>query len=562
MPQNLLTINGLHLHFPTEAGTIEAVRGISFSLEKGETLGIVGESGSGKSVTALSILGLLPVPGIVAGGEIHFSPKEGETVDLAKLPERQFQKIRGGEIAMIFQEPMTSLNPVFRCGAQVAEAIRLHLWKNQSSEDGFPPGMEKPIRLNKKEAKQRVLSLFEKVKLTEPERIYRAYPHQLSGGQIQRVMIAMALSGNPSLLIADEPASALDVTVQAAILGLLNELKTEWGGSTIFISHDLAVVAQVASRVLVMKDGEIVEQGRVGDVFKNPQHPYTRELVLNSGLYSVRSPQSAVGQPGSRGEVMLLRALKTWFPAKKNFFGKAKSWVKAVDGVTLEIFPGETLGLVGESGSGKTTLGRTLLKLQEPSGGEVHYGDTNLAELSGGQWKAMRKDLQIIFQNPDASLNPRLPVGPAIMEPMRVHGILANEKERQQRAVELLETVGLEAGHFWRYPNEFSGGERQRICIARALALEPRFIVCDECVSALDVTVQAQVLDLLMKLKKERGLTYLFISHDLSVVRAVSDRIAVMKDGKIVELGETDEVYAHPKSEYTKQLLAAIPVGL
>ncbi|TAK36835.1 MAG: ABC transporter ATP-binding protein [Saprospiraceae bacterium] len=550
MPENLLTINNLHVHFPTEAGTVEAVRGISFSLKKGETLGIVGESGSGKSVTALSILGLLPAPGIVAGGEIHFAPKDGEPVDLAKLPERQFQKIRGGEIAMIFQEPMTSLNPVFRCGEQVAEAIRLH------------------HSVGNEEAKRQVLALFEKAKLPEPERIYRAYPHQLSGGQIQRVMIAMALSGNPSLLIADEHTSALDVSVQAAILGLLNELKTGWGGSTIFISHNLAVVAQVASRVLVMKAGEIVEQGRVGEVFNKPQHLYTRELVLNSGLSSVHSPQFAVSSPQSAvrslaggGRVMLMRELKTWFPAAKNFFGKAKSYVKAVDGVTLEILPGETLGLAGESGSGKTTLGRSLLFLQKPTSGEVFYGEQNLARLTDGKWKALRKDLQIIFQDPYSSLNPRLPIGLALTEPMRVHGILSNEKERRQRAVELLETVGLEAGHFWRYPNEFSGGQRQRICIARALALEPRFIVCDECVSALDVTVQAQVLNLLMKLKNERGLTYLFISHDLAVVRAVSDRIAVMKDGKIVELGATEEVYTHPKCAYTKQLLDAIPKG-
>ncbi|MFQ5447632.1 MAG: ABC transporter ATP-binding protein [Saprospiraceae bacterium] len=550
MSTPLLQIQNLQIHFPLEAGTIEAVRGITFSLKKGETLGIVGESGSGKSVTALSILGLLPVPGQVAGGEIHFAPKEGEPIDLAKLPERQFQKIRGREIAMIFQEPATSLNPVFRCGGQVAGAIRLH------------------GQADKKEARKQVLTLFEKVKLPDPERIYRSYPHQLSGGQIQRVMIAMALSGNPSLLIADEPTSSLDVTVQKAILELMSELKTEWGGSTIFISHDLAVVAQVASRVLVMKNGEIVEQGRVGDIFNNPSHAYTKELLRSSSQFSVGSSQFSVGSSQfsvdkqQRAPIINVQNLSTWFPSKKNFFGKPKVYVKAVDDVKLDIFPGETLGLVGESGSGKTTLGRTILRLQEPSGGEVLYGEANLAELPAGEWKALRKDLQIIFQNPDASLNPRLPVGPAIVEPMLVHGILANENERRDRALELLETVGLEVSHFWRYPNEFSGGQRQRICIARALAVEPKFIVCDECVSALDVTVQAQVLHLLMKLKKEHGLTYLFISHDLSVVRSISDRIAVMKDGEIVELGDTEEVYNHPKSEYTKQLLAAIPGGV
>ena len=542
---NLLEINNLQIEFPSESGTVEAVRRISFALKTGETLGIVGESGSGKSVTALSVLGLLPEAAKLTSGEILFQTKEKGKFDLTQLPQSELRKIRGSEIAMIFQEPETSLNPVFRCGEQVAEAIRLHM------------------KLDSEAAKKQVLGLFEKVKLPDPGRIWRSYPHQLSGGQRQRVMIAMALSCNPSLLIADEPTSALDVTVQRSMLDLINELKNDWGGSTIFITHDLGVVAEVADRVLVMQKGEIVEQGRTEEIFKNPRHPYTQNLLKS---FEQRRRPRRGGVPVSTGISSLpdapflsVRNLRTWFPARRNFFGKPLQYVKAVDDVSFDVFKGETLGLVGESGSGKTTLGRSILNLLQPTSGEVIFENKNLPQLPENEWKTLRKDLQIIFQDPYSSLNPRLTVGSAITEPMKVHGILSNEKERKEQTVHLLETVGLEPSHFWRFPNEFSGGQRQRICIARALALEPKFIICDECVSSLDVTVQVQVLDLLKDMQTKNGLTYIFISHDLSVVRLMSDRIAVMKDGKIQELDNTENIWNNPKTEYTRELLKAIP---
>lgn len=366
-------------------------------------------------------------------------------------------------------------------------------------------------------------------------------------------MIAMALAGNPSLLIADEPTSALDVTVQAEILNLLNDLKSTWGGSTIFISHDLAVVAKVADRVLVMRQGEVVEAGSVGEVFRSPQHEYTRQLVADFGRQTVDGGR----QTAKQDTIFEVKNLTTLFPSKKNFFGKPVAYVRAVDGVSFEIYKGETFGLVGESGSGKTTLGRSLLQLQPTDSGDVFYLGKNLAQTPDNQWKTLRKDLQIIFQDPYSSLNPRQPVGMAITEPMRVHGIGETEKEKREKALALLVEVGLDESHFWRYPKAFSGGQRQRICIARALALEPKFIVCDECVSALDVTVQAQILDLLARLQKTHNLTYLFISHDLAVVRQISDRIAVMKDGKIVEMGASEEVFSNPKNEYTRRLTAA-----
>ncbi len=544
---NLLEINHLKVNFPAENGTVEAVRDISFFIKKGETLGIVGESGSGKSVTSLSIMGLLPEAARLEGGEILFQPKSGDPVDLTKMTKSDLRQLRGREIAMIFQEPMTSLNPVFRCGEQVAEAIRVQQ------------------KVSREEAKRQVVSLFQKVKLPDPERMFRAYPHQLSGGQRQRVMIAMALSCNPSLLIADEPTSALDVTVQRSILDLVNELKNDWDGASIFISHDLGVVAEVADRVLVMKNGEIVEQGGVAAIFQHPQHAYTRNLLKNfrqrTGKQVALSDRKE-DQPAATEPILAVKNLRSWFPGRRNFFGKTLDYVKAVDDVSFEVFKGETLGLVGESGSGKTTLGRSILNLLRPTGGDVIFENKNLAQLPENEWKGLRKDLQIIFQDPYASLNPRQPIGMAVTEPMRVHGILTTEKERREKALHLLETVGLEASYFWRLPHEFSGGQRQRICIARALALEPKFIVCDECVSSLDVTVQAQVLDLLKDLQQKRGLTYIFISHDLSVVRLMSDRIAVMKNGKIEELDRAEEIWHHPKKAYTQQLLAAIPSGI
>ncbi len=544
MSDNLLNISNLRVSFPSENGTVEALRGIAFSLKKGETLGIVGESGSGKSMTALAIMGLLPSAVNLSSGAIQFEKKDGQTLDLATLAQPAFQQIRGNEIAMIFQEPMTSLNPVFRCGEQVAEAMLVaELRKKKALVD---------------EVKQQVLALFEKVKLPDPERIWRSYPHQLSGGQRQRVMIAMALSCNPSLLIADEPTSALDVTVQRSILQLINELKSTWDGSTIFISHDLGVVAEVADNVLVMKNGEVVEQGQVAQLFKNPQHPYTQLLLEN---YQKRTESSTANRPLSavnRQPLISVQNLQMQFPSKRNFFGKATEHVRAVDDVSFEVFEGETLGLVGESGSGKTTLGRSILNLVNPTSGKVVFRGKNILQQTENEWISTRKELQIIFQDPYSSLNPRQPIGLALTEPMQVHGLFSNEKQRRERAVELLETVGLDAGHFWRFPSEFSGGQRQRICIARALALEPKVIICDEAISSLDVTVQTQVLDLLQVLQKKHGLTYLFISHDLSVVRQISDRIAVMKDGKIEEIGTVEEVFSKPKSTYTQQLLEAM----
>lgn len=439
-------------------------------------------------------------------------------------------------MAMIFQEPMTSLNPVFRCGEQVAEVRRFH----------FAEG--------KKAAKEKVLELFRSVQFDDPERIYRSYPHQLSGGQRQRVMIAMALAGNPALLIADEPTSALDVTIQREILHLLKALQKDWKGGMIFISHDLQVVRRIANKVLVMKAGEVVEQGPVAEVFRKPQHPYTKQLIDDSRMHPRKTPQV----PFTQSEPLVeARHLKTWFPSVKTFFGKTLRWVKAVDDVSISVFPGETLGIVGESGSGKSTLGRSLLLLEEPQGGEVLYQNRNLASLEKGEWKKLRKDLQIIFQDPFASLNPRLTVGQVIMEPMAVHGIFAMKKEREEETLRLLKKVGLEEEHFHRLPAAFSGGQRQRICIARALALQPRFLICDECVSSLDVTIQARILDLLMQLKYELGLTYIFISHDLAVVRSISDRIAVMKDGKVVEFGAAEDVFRNPQHPYTKKLLEA-----
>ncbi len=551
----MLTINGLKVIFPSENGTVEALRGISFSLRKGETLGIVGESGSGKSITALSIMGLLPAAAKLTDGQVVFRNKNGHQLELANLSPSAMQQIRGNEIAMIFQEPMTSLNPIFRCGEQVAEGILI-------AESGMRIADLGSGGMDAKAVKSRVLGLFEKVKLPDPERIWRSYPHQLSGGQRQRVMIAMALSCKPSLLIADEPTSALDVTVQSAILDLVNELKNDWDGSTIFISHDLGVIAQVADNVLVMKKGEVVEHGSVAQIFKSPQHPYTQLLLEN---FKKRTDFRAA-QPGGGSQqavpILTVQHLQTHFPSKRNFFGKPTAYVKAVDTVSFEVYQGETLGLVGESGSGKTTLGRSILNLINPNSGEVIFQGKNILQQTEKQWVSTRKDIQIIFQDPYSSLNPRQQIGLAIMEPMKVHGLFPSEKQRRERAIELLEKVGLEASHFWRFPSEFSGGQRQRICIARSLALEPKVLICDEAISSLDVTVQSQVLDLLQVLQKEYGLTYIFISHDLSVVRLISDRIAVMKAGKIVEIGTTEEVFGAPKSEYTKQLLAAIPSGM
>ncbi len=574
----LLQVNDLQVSFRSEEGLVKAVDGISFTVNKGEITGIVGESGSGKSVTALSVMRLIPFPpGQITGGDIRYHCND-QAINLATLSEMEMRTYRGREIAMIFQEPMTSLNPVYTCGSQVMEAILLHR------------------KVDKKEAMGQTIELFRKVKLPNPEQVFHRYPHQLSGGQKQRVMIAMAMSCSPKLLIADEPTTALDVTVQKAILELLKELQEKEGMSIIFITHDLGVVAEIADQVLVMYKGKIVEQNKAAEIFQHPRHPYTKGLLacrpplgrrlsrlpvisdfMEEVNGSVQEKQSDIGaaieswtvneeqtrqrlvQLQSEEPLLQLKGIKTWFPAKKNIFGKAKGWIKAVDGVSFEVMPGETLGLVGESGCGKTTLGRTILLLTEPLEGEIIYDGKDLRSLSPAAMREMRKDIQLIFQDPYSSLNPRLSVGSAIMEPLQVHGLYGNDKTRKEKVMELLGKVNLKPVHFDRYPHEFSGGQRQRICIARALALHPRFIICDESVSALDISVQAQVLNLLMQLRKEYQFTYIFISHDLSVVKFMSDRMVVMNKGKIEEMGPADEIYHHPRKEYTKKLIAAIP---
>jgi len=509
---------------------------VTFSLNKGETVGVVGESGSGKSVTALSIMQLLSKKiSKITEGEICF---------------------RGNRIAMIFQEPMTSLNPVLKCGKQVEEALLLH------------------TNLSKKEAKRKTIELFHDVQLPEPEKVYSKYPHELSGGQKQRVMIAMSMSCNPDILIADEPTTALDVTVQKSILELLKQLQEKHGMSIIFISHDLGVVAQIARRVLVMYKGKIVEQGETQTIFKNPQHPYTQNLlacrknlegskVQGSKIQGSRfKVQGSVLQSNSSCDITVFKIenLNKFYEVRKTHLFEKQTHFHALENINLDIYEGETLGLVGESGCGKTTLGRTMLRLIEPNSGNIFYKGTNLLNLREKELRSMRKEIQIILQDPYSSLNQRLTIGQMLIEPMTVHHILNSNIGRKKRAIELLERVGLEEAHLHRYPHEFSGGQRQRIAIARALTVNPKFIVCDESVSALDVSVQAQVLNLLNDLKQEFNLTYLFISHDLSVVRYMSDRIAVMQKGKIVELNDAETIYYNPQTEYTKKLIESIPV--
>lgn len=544
-----------------------AVNRISFQIPKGKTLGIVGESGSGKSVTALSIMRLISAPGTIDSGSIDFRNRSGKVANLLSLSEREMRQYRGNEISMIFQEPMTSLNPVYTCGFQVMESLRLH------------------TSLSKQEAHAKAIELFNKVELPRPEKMLKAYPHQISGGQKQRVMIAMAISCNPSLLIADEPTTALDVTVQQNILELLRQLQEGEKMSTIFISHDLGVIAEIADEVLVMYKGNIVESGSVLDIFENPQHPYTQGLLacrpplgkklhrlptigdfMESSEPKEKTPTESPSHSQTHSQtpptpLLKVEGLKTWFPLKKAFLSKGQKYVKAVDDLTFEVFAGEALGLVGESGCGKTTLGRSILRLEEPTAGEVFFENKSLTKMSSAQMRAVRKEMQIIFQDPYSSLNPRMPIGKAIMEPMLVHGLQGDAAGRKAKTIELLEKVGLSESHFDRYPHEFSGGQRQRICIARALAVEPRFIICDESVSALDVSIQAQVLNLLKELQEEFGFTYIFISHDLSVVRFLCDRVMVMKEGKIVEMGLAEDIYTNPTSPYTKKLLEAIPKG-
>lgn len=531
----LLQIRNLQIDFVTENETVTAVKDVSFTVNRNEIVGIAGESGSGKSVTSLAILQLLSAKSArYVSGEILFSADGVQQINLIGLPKKELREIRGKEIAMIFQEPMTSLNPVFTCGDQVMEAVRLHT--NVSSN----------------EAKQRTIALFEKVKLPEPAKIFDRYPHQLSGGQKQRVMIAIAMSGNPSLLICDEPTTALDVTVQKTVLELIKELQRETGMGVIFITHDLGVISQIAGRVIIMYKGVIVEEGLVSTVFKTPAHEYTKKLLASR-------PASYPKETGLNNALISVQNLSVHYPNKKSFFGKPLEFTKAVDNISFEIFSGETLGLVGESGCGKTTLGRTLLRLIQPTSGSILYEGKDMVSFTSSELKRFRRNIQIIFQDPYSSLNPSIHIGSAIEEPLKIHEPSLSLKQRRERVMSLLERVGLNSSHYNRYPHEFSGGQRQRIVISRALILNPEFIVCDESVSALDVSIQAQVLNLLNDLKKELGFTSLFISHDLSVVRAVSDRIMVMNKGRIEELGPAEGVYNAPESPYTKKLLDAIP---
>ncbi|MEZ5065527.1 MAG: ABC transporter ATP-binding protein [bacterium] len=567
----LLRIEGLSTTFRTEDETVKAVRDLTLEIRPGRTLGLVGESGSGKSVTSLSVLRLLPdrVAHIDAGS-IRFGGR-----NLLQVPEKEMYEIRGARISMIFQEPMTSLNPVLTAGSQVMEAIRIHQ------------------KVDKKEARRRTLKLFEEVGLPEAERRLDMYPHELSGGQQQRVMIAMALSCNPELLIADEPTTALDVTIQAQILELLRELRDSRGMAILFITHDLGVIAEIADDVAVMFRGRIVEQGPILEIFERPRHPYTKGLLAcrprlespyrrlpsvadyleviprDDGEFEIRErepdlerylrkPEGNASRPPAE-DALVVEDLKVHFPIRKGILQRVVGHVKAVDGISFRVPTGSTLGLVGESGCGKTTTGRAILRLVEPTGGRVTFAGRDLATVKGEELRRLRKEIQIIFQDPYGSLNPRLTVESALVEPMEIHGIGSNRRDRRDRAAALLEEVGLKTEHLSRFPHEFSGGQRQRICIARALTVDPSFLVCDESVSALDVSVQAQVLNLLKDLQERRDLTYIFISHDLAVVQFMADDLAIMNAGKIVEAGPSRAIYANPREEYTKRLIDAIP---
>ncbi|MBE9228001.1 ABC transporter ATP-binding protein [Phormidium sp. LEGE 05292] len=632
MTDTVLDVRNLQVQFLAK-GTgktpvvTKAVDDISFQVKPGQTLGIVGESGSGKSVTSLAVMGLVPTPSRVLG-EIWFQdPVEGgEAVDLLQLPERRKQQYRGGEIAMIFQEPMSSLNPVYTIGFQITEAIRLHQNVSEAQARRLAVSLLQEVKLlpSDEVLQQRFLEIKRQeqlgssaaeewaVNISEKEinqhinqqklAILDRYPHELSGGQMQRVMIAMAISCNPKVLIADEPTTALDVTVQATILELLRELCQGRGMSMIFITHDLGVIAEIADTVAVMYRGKIVEFGPVWQIFSAPRHPYTKGLLacrpklernlrylptvsdfmevvetadgewkieekskdsneqigVSNSSFPVSRPHSPVNT--SDAPILSVKNLQVGFPVR-GMFGKTKRYIMAVNNISFDVYKSETLGLVGESGCGKTTLARTLLRLIEPMGGQILFEGRDITNLSGAPLQKLRREMQIVFQNPFSSLDPRMKIGDAVMEPLRIHEIGKNDRERRDRAAYLLEKVGLNPDWMNRYPHEFSGGQRQRICIARALALNPKFIICDESVSALDVSVQAQVLNLLKEIQQEFGLTYIFISHDLSVVKFMSDRIMVMNSGKIEEIDIADMIYREPKTEYTRQLINSIPTG-
>ncbi|WP_431167414.1 ABC transporter ATP-binding protein [Tenacibaculum halocynthiae] len=560
----MLQIKNLSISFKTN----EILNKVSFSIYKNEILGIVGESGSGKSISSLAIMGLLTKSATVSG-EVLF-----ENRNLLSLKENEFQKIRGKEIAMIFQEPMSSLNPTLSCGFQVAEILHQHNSFTNNQHNSF----------TNKEIKQEVIKLFKKVKLPRPEQLYNSYPHEISGGQKQRVMIAMAIACKPKVLIADEPTTALDVTVQKEIILLLKQLQEEHKMSIVFISHDLALVSEIADKVVVMYKGNIVEKGTASSVFLNPKENYTKALIKSKPTINKRLKKLPTISDFINGTVkntvytneerelfhqkiynqtplLEIIDLKKEFITNGSWFSK-KNKVVAVNSVSFKIYEGETLGLVGESGCGKTTLGRTILQLEKITSGQIIYKGDDITKLSKNNLKSIRKEIQIIFQDPFSSLNPRITVGKAIIEPMIVHNILTSNKERKEYVLNLLKKVGLEADHFYRYPHEFSGGQRQRIGIARTIALQPKLIICDESVSALDVSVQAQVLNLLNQLKSEFNFTYIFISHDLSVVKYMADQLIVMNKGLIEEINDADIIYNNPKTTYTKTLIEAIPKGL
>jgi peptide/nickel transport system ATP-binding protein len=620
MTESVLDVRNLQVQFPTDSGLVKAVDDVSFQVNRGQTLGIVGESGSGKSVTSLAVMGLVPPPGRISGGEIWFREPEKEPINLLRLSERGRRDYRGGQISMIFQEPMSSLNPVYTCGFQLTEAIQLHQNVSASEARRKAIALLQEVKLLPSDEilKQRYLEEFRTQFPGKPEpaesevlqQINRQklamldrYPHELSGGQIQRVMIAMAISCNPTLLIADEPTTALDVTVQAAILDLLRELRDRRGMSIVFITHDLGIIAEIADSVAVMFQGKIVEYGSVWQIFSDPQHPYTKglltcrprpdrrlrylptvsdfmevvmaptgEAVIQSKAMDVTQALRAAEEVSEaeqtqrltdlqqRSPLLSVQNLEVAFPVR-GMFGQTKRYVLAVNDVSFEVYPGETLGLVGESGCGKTTLARALLQLIKPTRGKVWFEDKDVMALGNLALRQLRREMQIIFQNPFGSLDPRMTVGAAIMEPMQIHLASKNRRQYRERTAYLLERVGLSANAMDRYPHEFSGGQRQRICIARSLALNPKFIICDESVSALDVSVQAQVLNLLKELQSEFNLTYIFISHDLSVVKFMSDRIVVMNRGKIEEVGPADRIYRTPQQPYTQQLISAIPLG-
>ena len=559
--KKILDVLGLNISFGENKQKTTVVHDIDFSLYENEILAIVGESGSGKSVTSKAIMGLLQDKNTHIKGRINF-----EETSLLSLSSKEFAKLRGNDIAMIFQEPMSALNPSLTCGFQVAE-ILLHHKKVSASE-----------------VKKEVLQLFEKVKLPRPQDMYTSYPHQISGGQMQRVVIAMAIACKPKLLIADEPTTALDVTVQKEILQLLKDLQKQTGMSMLFISHDLALVCELADRVLVMYKGDIVEKGTVKEIFEAPKKPYTKALLGSRPTLDVRYkvlptiasikdnsfiPQSITSQQRAKKhqkiytKTPLLRVenvAKSYF-SKVGVFGQ-KQEIKAVNGISFDVFEGETLGLVGESGCGKSTLGKVILQLEKATKGSIFYKGKEITSLKSKDLRSLRKDIQLIFQDPYSSLHPRKIIGQAIIEPMEVHGIGSSKKQRKEKAMELLSRVGLEASYFHRYPHQLSGGQRQRVGIARTIAMEPKLVICDESVSALDISVQAQVLNLLNELKEDFGFTYIFISHDLAVVKYMADQLLVMNKGAIEEIGDADEIYANPVKQYTKKLIDSIPKGI